>query len=218
VRFPLIAFDLDGTLVDSLRDLAESANALLAHYGAAPLDEASIGRMVGGGAPTLVRRVLAAAAVDPHDNAVARYLAIYNSRLLKWTRPYPEIPELLAELSARRVPLAVLTNKPLEATRQILAGLQLARFFPADCVLGGDGPQPRKPDPAGLVALAAMHNAPLGKILLVGDSAVDWHTSRAAGSQICMARYGFGFHDFPVAELAEGDMSISQPLDLLTHL
>jgi len=218
VRYPLIAFDLDGTLVDSLRDLAESANALLAQSGAAPLDDMSIGRMVGDGAATLVRRAFAAAGITPPDNALERFLAIYNGRLLKCTRAYPDVPDLLAQLAARRIPIAVLTNKPLAATRHILAGLALAKFFPADCVLGGDGPQARKPDPAGLAALAKMHDAAVADVLLVGDSIVDWRTARAAGAHICMARYGFGFHDFPVAELEARDTTIGHPLELLTVL
>jgi len=125
-RARLIVFDLDGTLVDSRRDLAESANALLAEYGCPALDEHAIGRMVGDGAATLVARALAAAGCPPATEALPRFLAIYNGRLLRCTRAYPGVPELLEHLAARAA-LAVLTNKPLAATRQILEGLDLAR-------------------------------------------------------------------------------------------
>ena len=159
----LVAFDLDGTLVDSLRDLAESANALLGESGAAPLNEDAIGRMVGDGAATLVARVLARAGIAPPD-ALARFLAIYNARLLKCSRPYAGVATLLAALEGR-VKLAVLTNKPLDATRRILDGLDLARYFPANRVVGGDGPFARKPDPAGLQWLAAADAVPLERTL-----------------------------------------------------
>ncbi len=215
--FHLVAFDLDGTLVDSLRDLAESANALLVELGAAPLDEEAIGRMVGDGAATLVRRVLVAAGRPERPDALARFLAIYNARLLNCTRPYPGVATLLAALEGR-VKLAVLTNKPLEATRRILDGLDLARYFPADRVVGGDGPFPRKPDPAGLQWLASVETAPLDRTVLVGDSPIDWRTAQNAGARICVARYGFGAAGFKPGDLKADDRSINSPLDLLTLL
>src|SRR5262245_58556665 len=107
----LVVFDLDGTLVDSRRDLAESANAVLAEFGCGPLSEERIGRMVGDGAATLVARAFAASGRQQPDDALARFLAVYNRRLLQFTRPYPGIPEVL-ELLRSASQLAVLTNKP----------------------------------------------------------------------------------------------------------
>src|SRR5712691_844767 len=124
--YRLYVFDLDGTLVDSRRDIAESANALLETCGARPLPEETIGRMVGDGAATLVARAFAAAGIERPTDALNRFLAIYDTRLLKHTRPYPQMPEVLEALGAR-APLAVLTNKPLAATHTILCGLGLAR-------------------------------------------------------------------------------------------
>lgn len=216
-RSGLIVFDLDGTLIDSRRDLAESANAVLAQFGAGPLAEDAIGRMIGDGAATLVARAFAAAGcAQPHD-ALERFLAIYNSRLLTFTRPYPGIPEALADLAAR-TDLAVLTNKPLAPTMQILSGLGLASFFSREAVLGGDGPFPRKPDPAGLLHLAAKAGVPIGETLLIGDSSIDWRTARAAGARICLARYGFGFDGVPPSELGGDDRVIGAPADLLSVL
>ena len=212
-----VAFDLDGTLVDSLRDLAESANTLLLELGAAPLDEDAIGRMVGDGAATLVARVLAAVRHPPPPGALARFLEIYNARPLKHTRPYPGVATLLAALEGR-VKLAVLTNKPLAATRHILDGLDLARYFAADRVVGGDGPFSRKPDPAGLQWLAAAESVPLDRTILVGDSPIDWRTARHAGARICVARYGFGSAGFVAGDLTADDWGIDSPLDLLTLL
>jgi phosphoglycolate phosphatase len=212
--FRLIVFDLDGTLVDSRRDIAESANALLDACGAPMLTEARIGGMVGDGAATLVARAFAATDVPaPHD-ALDRFLAIYNRRLLQHTRPYPGASEALAALGAHAA-LAVLTNKPLAATREILAGLNLARHFPETAVFGGDGPLARKPDPAGLLQLVAQARTSATETLMVGDSIVDWRTARAASASICVARYGFGFDGFPVEPLCAGDYAIDAPLDLL---
>jgi phosphoglycolate phosphatase len=213
----LIVFDLDGTLVDSRRDLADSANAVLGQSGCGPLAEVEIGRMVGDGAATLVSRAFAAAACPQPADALARFLAIYNRRLLQFTRPYPGIPEALATLSTR-ARLAVLTNKPLAPTRAILSGLELDAHFSADDVVGGDGPWPRKPDPAGLRHLAAKAALAFLDVVLVGDSAIDWQTSRAAGARICVAAYGFGFDGFPIQELAADDSVVYSAAELVRIL
>jgi phosphoglycolate phosphatase len=213
----LVVFDLDGTLVDSRRDLAESANLLLEQCGGAVLPEEAIGRMVGDGAAALVARAFAASGCpQPHD-ALARFLAIYDERLLNFTRPYDGIDQTLTRVRERAA-VAVLTNKPLRSTQRILDGLGLARHFDAGRVLGGDGPFPRKPDPAGLRHLAAIDNAPLAATLMVGDSLIDWRVARAAGSRVCLARYGFGFEGFPVDELSAEEPAIDRPEDLLKVL
>jgi phosphoglycolate phosphatase len=210
----LVLFDLDGTLVDSLHDLADSANELVVQCGGAPLDIDAIGRMVGEGAATLVARFFAAAGLEQPADALARFLAIYDTRLLHHTRAYAGMPETIAAL-APRTSLAVLTNKPLEATRRILEGLQLSAFFDTDAVVGGDCPLGRKPDPAGLLHLCArVHVAP-SDAMLVGDSFVDWETACAGGSQICLARYGFGFREFPQEKLNGRERLIDSPRELL---
>jgi phosphoglycolate phosphatase len=217
VRFRLIVFDLDGTLVDSRRDLAESANAILRESGCEPLPERSIGRLVGDGAATLVARAFAAAGCPQPADALERFLAVYNGRLLTCTRPYPGIPDVLAELAAR-ARLAVLTNKPLGATRAVLAGVGLASYFPADDVMGGDGPFPRKPAPGGLQHLAVKAGVAPTETILVGDSVIDWRTARAAGTHICLAGYGFGFEGFPIADLGADDRVVDSPAALPTVL
>ncbi len=210
----LFVFDLDGTLVDSLRDLADSASALLLECGARRLGEDEVAAMVGEGAATLVARAFAAVGVTAPPDALDRFLAIYDARLLANTRPYDGMPAALEAIAAR-ASLAVLTNKPRAATIRILAGLQLERFFEDAAILGGDGPLPRKPDPAGLVHLCARAGVAPGEAVMVGDSAVDWRTARAAGTRSCLARYGFGFREFPVAELRGDETLIDRPRDLL---
>lgn len=216
MRFQLVVFDLDGTLVDSRRDLAESANQLLEQCGAPPLAEEAIGRMVGDGAATLVARVFIAANVPQPVDALPRFLTLYNGRLLRFTIPYPGIPELLAVVQAC-AKLAVLTNKPLAATRTILDGLDLSRYF-GDRVVGGDGPFPRKPSTDGLAHLMASVGVNPATTLLVGDSVIDWRTAHAAGASSCVARYGFGFDGFPADALRPDDRLIDRPAELLALL
>jgi phosphoglycolate phosphatase len=185
----LIVFDLDGTLIDSERDLADAVNALLTERGGAALPLPVIGSMVGSGAAVLVRRAFDAACLPIDDMALPRFLELYDARLLNTTRPYAGIVEALETLERDGV-LAVLTNKPSGHTARLLEGLDLARFFAN--VLAGDGALPRKPDPAGLHHLMAAHDVVPARTILIGDSMVDAATSRAAGARFCLARYGFG--------------------------
>jgi phosphoglycolate phosphatase len=187
----LLVFDLDGTLIDSRRDLADAANALVVRHGGAPLPVDAIAQMVGNGAAMLVRRALAAAGVDGDPRRLLpEFLALYDERLLQTTRLYDGFPDVLETLSGEAT-LAVLTNKPLAATERILAGLGIAPLFHA--VLGGDGPLPRKPDPSGLRHLMQLVSAPPERTVMIGDSPVDLATARAASTRVCLARYGFGF-------------------------
>jgi phosphoglycolate phosphatase len=214
LTYQLFVFDLDGTLVDSRRDIADAANALLAAYGADPIDEARIGSMVGDGAAALVARAFAAVGASEPPDALERYLSIYSEHLLDHTRPYPEVPDVLRTL-ADRAALALLTNKQLAATRRILDGLDLSRFFSDDAIVGGDGAFPRKPDPRGLRYLASAAGIPLEDTLLVGDSLIDWRAARSAPVSICLARYGFGFDAHPSGELPVANHVIDSPRELL---
>jgi phosphoglycolate phosphatase len=186
----LVVFDLDGTLVDSRLDLAESTNELLGTYGAPALPVDRVAMMVGEGARKLVERALAAAGLDPAEpEALGRFMEIYGRRLLVHTRPYDGIAEALARI-ARDAPLAVLTNKPHAFTERLLDAFDLARHFRQ--VIGGDSPWGRKPDPAGLRALMAAHRAAAPATWLVGDSMIDVETARRAGTRMCVVLYGFG--------------------------
>jgi phosphoglycolate phosphatase len=186
----VLVFDLDGTLVDSRRDIAESANELLAALDAPPLDHDEVVRMVGEGARLLVSRVLAAGGVRADiETAFARFSAIYDRRLADHTRPYPGVVEGLERL-AERFTLAVLTNKPQHHTDRLLDALDLRRYFVQ--ALGGDTTHGRKPDPTGLSALIGAAGAVPAAALLVGDSWVDAETARRGGTRFCFAEYGFG--------------------------
>ena len=189
----LVVFDLDGTLVDSRQDLADSTNAMLQSLGAPPLHLDRVVMMVGEGARILVQRALQAAGLpsdgDQLDAALSRFHECYRSRLLATTRPYPGISEMLGEV-APLASLAMLTNKPLASTRQLVDAFGWSTHFVQ--VIGGDGAVPRKPDPKGLQQLMAMADAGPESTLLVGDSMVDVETARNAGVAMCVVRYGFG--------------------------
>lgn len=177
-RLRLVVFDLDGTLVDSSEDLATAVNRMLATLaaGTPPLSHPQVRSFIGNGARVLVGRALQAAGLDHGlDQALPAFLAAYRGCLLDRTRFYPGV---LAALEALRpVPLAVLTNKPGDLSRELLAGLGAADRFVR--VIGG-GDAPRKPDPTGLHELRALCGAAAEETVLVGDSAVDVATGRAA--------------------------------------
>ena len=211
----LIVFDLDGTLIDSRRDLADAANALIVEHGGQPLQVEAITAMVGEGALLLVRRALAAAGVTPDLHAALdRFLELYDERLLVHTRLYDGTREALEVLAARG-PLAILTNKPQRPTERILDGLGIAPFF--RWVIGGDTPHGRKPDPAGLTHLMSLAGAGSGDSTMVGDSAIDLRTARAAGTRVCLVRYGFGFQT-AAAELLGDELIADSASRLATVL
>jgi phosphoglycolate phosphatase len=206
---PLVVFDLDGTLVDSRRDLANAANALVTELGGTPLSEQAVGDMVGNGAAMLVRRALAAAGLDAEmPGALPRFLELYDDRLLEHTRPYDGISDVLERLRPRAT-LAVLTNKPQAATDKLLAGLGLSSYFRH--VVGGDTSLGRKPDPAGLAEIVRRSESSIDGTILVGDSPVDLETARRAGCDVILVRYGFGFRD---VELRGADRVVDRPSEL----
>jgi phosphoglycolate phosphatase len=191
VQRRLIAFDLDGTLIDSSRDLAESVNELLTDLGAPPLAHDHITRMIGEGAKVLVRRALAAAGIPEDGEAIDRFLDIYDRRLLDHTRPYAGIIDVVSA-ARQNARVSVLTNKPLEPSEKVLAGLGMRELF--DDVIGSGGPYPRKPDPTALFALMERAGATPERTLMVGDSRIDYETAKAAGVRCCLVSYGFSGH------------------------
>jgi phosphoglycolate phosphatase len=211
-KLALIVFDLDVTLIDSRKDLADSANQLIHELGGSPLPEEAVGQMVGEGAAVLVRRALAAARVLETSASLPRFLDIYDDRLLMHTRAYDGITEALRAVGpyAR---LAVLTNKPTRPSDRILAGLGLRELF--DEVVGGDGPWPRKPDPASLLALIERSGATQETTVLVGDSIIDRETAARASVRCCLAAYGFGYASLAPARLTGDEWIANTPSELL---
>jgi phosphoglycolate phosphatase len=208
---PLVVFDLDGTLIDSRRDLADAANALIGERGGAPQPVDAIAAMVGEGAPLLVKRALAAGGLDPDDpTALPRFLELYDERLLVHTALYDGTRAALEDIF-HTAALAVLTNKPQRHSERILEGLGVASMFQR--IVGGDTPLRRKPDPEGLEHLMAAAKAGPGDTILVGDSGIDLRTARAAGTRICLVRYGFGFR-FAAPDLRGDEVIVERPAGL----
>ena len=188
-RVDLVVFDLDGTLVDSAGDLAAAVNATLRHFSPAtpPIPLEKVRAFVGDGAAMLVARTLAAAQVDvSKEAALPVFLECYEARLLDTTVLYPGVRESLDALGERT--LAVLTNKPGAMSRRILEGLGVAGRFARICG-AGDVPA-KKPDPAGLRMLLDEVGIPPAAAVLVGDSAIDVRTGRAAGVRTVGVTYG----------------------------
>jgi phosphoglycolate phosphatase len=206
-----ILFDLDGTLVDSLPDLAAAVNALLRELGRPVLDAAAVARMIGDGVPTLVERALAASFVRdiPLSAAIARFRAFYEADPIRLTRPYPDVPAVLQFLTREHRPLAVCTNKIQQATRAVLDGLGLAPFFAE--VVGGDLLPRHKPDPAQLLfALERLGIAPADAVM-VGDHRNDVLAARAAGTRAIFAAYGYG-------QASLGDLAPDATIDRFAEL
>jgi phosphoglycolate phosphatase len=187
IRPAALVFDLDGTLIDSRRDITTAVNRMRAELGLPPLALEQVVTMVGEGARRLIERALPERP-DQVDQALSRYLEHYWEVCLDTTRPYPGITGMLAAL-AGRYPLALLSNKGEALSRQILDGLRLTRFFRE--ILGGDSLATRKPDPAGLRLLAERLGIPPERLLLVGDTWIDAETARNAGCAFVLVEWGF---------------------------
>ena len=210
-RISLIVFDLDGTLVDASADLTSSLNATFARLrpGTPPLALDAVRGMIGEGAAVLVTRALAAARLDLLvEDVLPVDMDCYAERLLETTRPYPGVVELLDALAPRT--LAVLTNKPGGMSRAVLAGLGLSARFRR--IYGGGDLATRKPDPEGLLRLLEEAGAPRAEALMVGDSAIDVRTARAAGVRVVGVDWGF---DPEGLRREPPDALISRPAELL---
>ncbi|HZU24549.1 MAG TPA: HAD-IA family hydrolase [Bryobacteraceae bacterium] len=186
----LLIFDLDGTLIDSKLDLAHAVNATREHLHMPPLDHELIATYVGHGAPVLIRRVLGPSASEAEvETALKYFIAWYTDHKLDNTCLYPGVGEGLRELDQAGVQMAVLTNKPVGASRGILDGLGVSGLFFR--VYGGNSFDQKKPHPIG--AETIMAEAAIGPedTAMVGDSSVDVQTARNAGISAYGVTWGF---------------------------
>jgi phosphoglycolate phosphatase len=187
-------FDLDGTLIDSRTDLANSINLMLADLGRPLLDEVTVGGFVGDGVRVLVHRCLAA--TDPnhqqpeealHAKGIALMHSHYADEMLKTTRLYPQIAETLASFGNKRK--AVVTSKEVRFTKIILDHFDIARYF--DAIVGGDTTPARKPDPRPVLEAVRLLGGPAAAAVMVGDSENDINAGRGAGTLTCAVTFGF---------------------------
>jgi phosphoglycolate phosphatase len=214
----LLIFDLDGTLIDSRQDLANSVNAMLRHFGRPELPQEVIASYIGNGAPMLVRRALG----DPDDenfvqDALLYFMAWYREHKLDHTYVYEGITEALELIqqsrNGRPVKMAVLSNKPVGPSRAIVETLGLGKYFFQ--VYGGNSFHTKKPDPAGVQALLAEAESRPEETIIVGDSDVDVLTARNAGIYSVGVKYGLAPHTL---QDAPPDVLIDKPEELATVL
>ncbi len=187
-----LLLDLDGTLVDSLPDLAQALNLQLAEQGLKRLELAQVRLMIGDGAQKLVERAFAAAGqvgLPDIERAVARFIELYEESPAQRTTVYPGVAETLGELRGLGMKLAVVTNKPQNATLQVLEGLGLKDLF--DAVVGAGPSLALKPDPAPLKAALAQMGSTDAQALMVGDNANDVAAAKALGIPVIAVAYGY---------------------------
>jgi len=225
----LLVFDLDGTLIDSRLDLIHSVNATLHHFERPDLPGDLIASYVGDGAPTLVQRALGESADgELLDEALLYFLGYYRMHKLDHTTVYEGIPETLAALSVscgahtpfdslpslragsvKRL-MAVLSNKPVNPSRDIVQALGLGQYFVR--VYGGNSFATKKPDPLGVLTLLGETGIAREQALIIGDSSIDVLTGRNAGLWTCGVTYGFAPHTL---EQLPPDVLIDRPGDLI---
>jgi phosphoglycolate phosphatase len=213
-RIRLLVFDLDGTLIDSRLDLIHSVNAMLQHIGRPELDGDVIASYVGDGAPALVRRAVG----DTDDEALFKrateyFLGYYRLHKLDHTTVYSGMAETLASLAVpsngvQRL-MAVLSNKPVNPSRDIWHALGLGDFFVR--IYGGNSFTTKKPDPLGALTILQETGVAADEALMIGDSAVDILTGRNAGLWTCGVTYGFAPHSL---EEVPPDVLIESPREL----
>jgi phosphoglycolate phosphatase len=190
----LLLFDLDGTLIDSKTDLANSINLMLADVGRPQLDEAVVGGFVGDGVRVLVRRCLTATHPNhepPNDELHKRGIALmhqhYADEMLKTTRLYPHVAETLDAFKDKRK--AVVTSKEVRFTRILLEHFGIANRF--DVIVGGDTVSARKPDPEPVREAIRLLGGSASEAVMIGDSENDINAGRGAGTVTCGVTFGF---------------------------
>ena len=207
----LIVFDLDGTLIDSRRDLCNSVNATLRHVGKSELPDDVVASYIGDGASMLVRRALGDPEGDVHDEeqvnaALGFFLDYYREHKLDYTYVYPGVMESLESIRKARpeVLMAVLTNKPVRPSRDICDHFGLSSYFFQN--YGGNSFHTKKPDPHGLLTLMAEAGAragsPItaGETMMVGDTDIDVLTARAVGAWSLGCSFGLSPHRLEAAK------------------
>ncbi len=186
-----LIFDLDGTLLDTLEDLADAANATLRHFAFPEHGVDAYKYFVGEGLKTLMQRIVPGEETD--DSELNRYMAkfteIYQKTWNKRSAPYSGIPEMIEALSHAGLKLAVLSNKPHAFTK-----ICVEAFFPEHPFLYVYGQRPgvaKKPDPVGAIELAAKMGLAVSEVLYVGDTATDMQTGNSAGMRTIGVQWGF---------------------------
>ena len=185
----LIVFDLDGTLIDSMQDIAGAVNRMRESFGLAPLPFETVKDMTGDGARSLVTRALQGTGISV-DEGAKRQREFYTAHPVDTTTLYPGVSEGLAQMKEKGIRLAVVTNKQTHLAEMILKNFGVDRFF--DVIWGGDSGFPLKPDPTALLAFQKQCGAAAENCWMLGDHYTDLGAGRQAGFRRALARWGFG--------------------------
>lgn len=190
MNWKLVVFDLDGTLIDSKLDLVHAVNATRRHYQLSDLDQHTVESYVGNGAPMLIRRSMGEGFSDEElARALDFFIHYYRDHALDNTILYPDARKVIESLSLAGITQAVLTNKPVKISIDIIKGLSLGEAFFR--IYGGNSFPSKKPDPEGLLRLMEEAGAAPSETLMVGDSTVDIQTAKNAGCASCGVTFGF---------------------------
>ena len=214
MQYKAVIFDLDGTLVNSLDDIADSVNAMLEGYGFPTHEIEKYRHFVGNGSQKLMERTLPedkAASAEFVKDALAKYKEIYDVHLLEKTRPYTGINELLSALKKYRIPVAICTNKHMEAATKIVNILFEKDLFQE--VLGDRPGHPKKPDPATPLEIAKNLGVQPEEVAYLGDSSVDMQTAVRAGFLPVGVLWGFRDKEELIANGAK--VLLEKPQELL---
>lgn len=207
-RISLIIYDFDGTLVDTLDDIALSVNLALTELGQRPLEREVIKTCVGSGVFMLMTRALSDTGWDDIDQAVAVFRKHYANHLMDHSDFYPNCRETIEYFSNRKQ--AICSNKPEDFVRKILENLDCPDTF--DSIIGGDSFQTRKPDPEGINHLLHKHRLSPQEVLMVGDSALDIEAGKNAHVRTCAVTYGMG--DLKALRALQPDWTIDDIAEL----
>ena len=198
----VVVFDMDGTLIDSVGDIAAAINRMRASYGLSALTRDAVVGMVGSGARVLVAKATADAPGLDQDEAFRRYRHEYDTHLVDSTTLYPGVPEGLESLRSAGFRLAVYTNKPHGSSLYILKQLHAEDLFSA--VVGADSGFPLKPAPDALLHILRETGSEPGRSWMVGDNWTDVESGHAAGLRTAFCSWGYGvFHDVRPDVMAE---------------
>nr|WP_246561300.1 HAD-IA family hydrolase [Geobacter grbiciae] len=195
----LIIFDLDGTLIDSLPDLADATNHMLSSLGRPSIGQNAVRRLVGQGARRLVERALAGASEDEINQGLDLFLDYNHRHIADRTVLYLGVPETLDALKGRGMRMAIISNKNVALCREVVSVLGIDRYF--DEVLGADSLPFRKPSPEPVLKLLADFGVPPERAALVGDSINDMAAAKGARVSTVGCTWGYG----ELTELADAD-------------
>jgi phosphoglycolate phosphatase len=208
----LVLFDLDGTLVDSLDDLTDAVNYMLANFGRQQLDPAQVIQLVGKGARNLVQRALESDSAEEISRGLAIFTEFNVLHIADKSRLYPGVPELLQELADKGIRMAVISNKQETLSRLILKELAIDGFF--NRIAGGDSFPEMKPSPLPLTRVLAELSCSPAEAVMVGDSINDIQAGNQAGITTIGCTWGYGNRD----ELSEAGFMADSCRDIINRL